>query len=67
MVTLSIKCHSDESVWKQTGWNAVNPMSEKPKIGRGTSTKETNGVEDALFKSIDKCLQPPLVVQNVAY
>ena len=66
MVMLGIKCHSDDFLGKPRRWNAVNPMSEKPKFGRGTLTKETNGVRDANF-SIDKCLRPVMLVQNVAY
>jgi len=27
-------------------WNDVNPTSEKPKFGRGTFTKESNGVKE---------------------
>lgn len=56
MVVLGIKCHSDDLIWKQIRWNAVNPMSEKPKFGRGVFRKESNGLKDAY--SIDKCLQP---------
>ena len=54
MNILGIKCHSDDVVWKHTKWNEVNPMSEKPKIGRGTFRKEMNGLKDTI--SIDKCL-----------
>lgn len=66
MALLGIKCHSDDFLGKLRRWNAVNPMSEKPKIGRGTFKKETNGLKDAYF-SIDKCLRLVLLVQNVAY
>ena len=31
-------------------------MSEKPKFGRGTLRKESNGLRDTL--GIDKCLRP---------
>lgn len=48
MVKVGIKCQRDESNWKRLGWNVINPMSEKPKIGRGTFMKESNGLKDVL-------------------
>ena len=39
-------------------WNAINPASEKPKFGRGTSKPEMKG-EEAVRKDGDKWL--PLV------
>lgn len=34
------KCHRDEIPKKLGMWNAVNPTSEKPKIGRGAKRYE---------------------------
>ncbi len=48
MVMVGIKCQSDDAFGKLKEWNAVNPTSEKPKIGRGIFTKESNGVKNAL-------------------
>ena len=56
MVKLSIKCQSDDAFRKLKEWNVVNPTSKKPKIGRGTFTKESNGVKDVIY-NIDKCLR----------
>lgn len=38
-------------------WNAINPASEKPKFGRGTSRPEMKGAE-AVRKDGDKWLPP---------
>ena len=40
---------------KEKSETLVNPTSEKPKIGRGVLTKETNGVKD---RKVDRCLSP---------
>ena len=36
-----------ESIVKTVEWNAVNPISEKPKFGRGTSKTELKVDEDS--------------------
>ena len=35
-----------ESEWKHSEWNAVNPTSEKPKLGRGIFAEEMNEAKD---------------------
>ena len=37
-------------------WNVVNPASKKPKIGRGTLTKELEWSKGQ--ETVDKCLPP---------
>ena len=46
-----------EVPWKPGKWNAINPASEKPKFGRGTSRPEMKGAE-AVRKDGDKWLPP---------
>ena len=55
MIKLDIKCQSDDAFRKLKEWNAVNPTSEKPKIGRGTFMKEQKWIKGCIC--IDKCLR----------
>lgn len=55
MVILDIKCQRDEFIWKRIKWNVVNPVSEKPKFGRGTFRDEMKFRKD---RKVDKCLPP---------